>query len=236
MNQFKNIYLLVAFLLFGPVLHAQDQDQKLKDIIPSRFHFKMQVGIPTIVGNRALRQSFRGTYEGIANLQVRLFDNVHLGAHGSYTGFKVSGDKIAQVNTECRTAGGGFNVGYEKFSSPRVFWFVNIAAGYNFINYFRVQCPDSISPTLNYKALSYRPSVGFCYYSDANFSLGLSLSYNFLMNEFDPYAICLNNFKAYQKSDSKGYTNYFSVGVVLNFNLNKELFTAPDESDGEEDN
>ena len=208
----------------------------MKSIVPSRFHFKATVAIPTLVGNKALRQSFRGIYEGTANLQVRLFDNVHLGMHGSYTGFKISADKIANLNTECRTTGAGLNIGYEKFSSPRVLWFVNFATGYKWINYFRVQCPDSISPVLHNIAWSYKPSAGFCYYSDDNFSLGLSVSYTFLMNEFKPEDICLDNFRAYQPIDSKGMTNYFSIGVILNFNLRKDLFLSSGESDGEEDN
>ncbi len=228
----------IRFLFFFTLLalSAKAQEGEMKAIDPSRFQIKVNVAIPTLVSNKAIRQSFRGVYEGTANLQLRLFNGVYIGTHGSYTGFKVSGDKIANVNTECRTAGAGLNIGYEKFSMPRVLWFVNFASGYNWINYYRVECADSISPVRRNLAWSYRPSAGFCYYSDDNFSLGLSVSYTVLMNEFNPKNICLNNFKSYQANDSKGYTNYFSIGVVLNFNLRKELFNGSGESDGEEEN
>ena len=227
------------FFVHALVISAFAQDeQEMKAIVPSRFQFKANVAIPSLVGNKAIRASFRGVYEGTANLQVRLFNGVYMGAYGSYTGFKISPEKIANLNSECRTAGAGLNLGYEKFSMPRVMWYVNFASGYNWINYFRVQCPDSIAPELHHLAWSYRPSAGFCYYSDDNFSLGLSVAYTFLMNEFDPTSICLDKFKAYRPDDSKGYTNYFSIGVTLNFNLRKDMFNGngSSESDGEEDN
>ena len=225
--------LTLLFLCLFFTTKAQETE-KIPEL--SRFNFKVNVAIPTIVSNKALRNSFRGIYDAGANLQLRLFKGVYLGVLGNYTGFKIAGDKIALLNTECRTATSGLNLGYEKFSSPRIMWYVNIAAGYNWINYSKIQCTDSIHPVKNFQAWSYRPSAGFTYYSDNNFSLGLYGSYTILMNQFNADNLCLQDFGTFRASDSKGNTNYFSIGIVLNFNLRKDLFIGSEESDAEEEN
>ena len=135
--RFKFTALFFLLLITSARTKAQESE-KIPEL--SRFNFKLNVAIPSIVSNKALRNSFRGIYDAGANLQLRLFKGVYLGTAGNYTGFKISGDKIALLNTECRTATAGFNLGYEKFSSPRIMWYVNIAYGYNWINYYKIQC------------------------------------------------------------------------------------------------
>ncbi len=225
-------FFIAFFFIFASVSCIAQEVEKIPEL--SRFNLKLSVGIPTILGNKALKNSFRGVYDAGLNFQTRIFKGVYLGAHGNYTGFKIAVDKFNTLGTECQTATGGLNLAYEKFSSPRVSWFVNVAGGYNWINYSKVQCPDSISPIKKNVAFNLRPSAGFTYYSDDNFSLGLLVSYTILTNQFNPQAICLDDFATFKQNDSKGNTNYFSVGVVINFNLRKELFMGSTESDGEE--
>ena len=114
---------------------------------------------------------------------------------------------------------------------------MNFAAGYNWINYYKVELKDSLKPNTHFLALSYKPSAGFSYYSDDNFSLGLFAAYTFISNEFNPYDINLQKFTTYGKNDAQGITNFFTIGIVLNFNIRKELFLdSGGSSDDEEDN
>lgn len=232
----KSLVSVLFFLLIFLAFESKAQkEEKIPE--PSRFNFKLNVAIPTVSGNKAFRNSFRGIYDATANLQLRLFNGVYLGAQGNYTGFKISNDKIANINTECRIANGGINLGFEKFSSPRLAWYVNFAAGYNWINYYKVELKDSITPNTHFLAWSYKPSAGFSYYSDDNFSLGLFAAYTILTNEFNPRDINLQKFSSYGRNDANGLTNYFSIGIVLNFNIRKELFQESGSSaDDEEDN
>lgn len=231
MNKLLKIKVLALSALFCSNLQAQEQE---KIPVASRFNLKATVGIPTVVSNKALRNSFRGIYDAGLNFQIKLFSGLYTGIHGNYTGLKISNDKIALLNTECRISSGGINIGYEKFASPRVMWYANLAYGYNWLNYYKVECTDTgFVPKKDFIASSIRPMVGFSYYSDDNFSLGMFVSYTYLTNEFDPTAICLQKYSTYRKGDSTGNTSYISIGVVLNLNLRKDLFRS-DSSGGDE--
>lgn len=231
MNYLVKIAGLALSLFYCSNLQAQVQE---KIPVASRFNLKATVGIPTVVSNKALRNSFRGIYDAGLNFQIKLFSGLYTGIHANYTGLKISNDKIALLNTECRISSGGINIGFEKFASPRVMWYANLAYGYNWLNYYKVECSDTgFVPKKDFIASSIRPMAGFSYYSDDNFSLGMFVSYTYLTNEFDPTAICLQKYSTYKKGDSTGNTSYISVGVVLNLNLRKDLFRG-DSSGGDE--
>jgi hypothetical protein len=232
-KRLNRIIALFFLFLFPCGLTYAQETEKIPEL--SRFNLKATIAIPTILSNKALRSSFRGVYDAGLNYQTRVLNGIYLGVHGNYTGFKIAVDKFNTLGTELQTATGGLNIGYEKFSSPRITWFVNLAAGYNWMNFSKVQCPDSISPITKYQAWNFRPSAGFTYYADENFSLGMLASYTLFSNQFNPRAICLDEYGTFKQSESVGNTSYFSIGVVLNFNLRKGLFIGSTESDGEEE-
>jgi hypothetical protein len=234
-NLSLRIFITFSVLFAFFTAKAQTADaEKLPEL--SRFNAKFTVAIPTLLSNKALRTSFRGVYDAGLNLQTRVVKGMYVGAHGNFTGFKIAVDKFNALGTECQTLTAGLNIGYEKFSTPRVMWFVNLAGGYNWIEFNRVKCADSIRPILNHTAFNIRPSAGFNYYSDDNFSIGMIVSYTMLNYQFDPKSICLNEYGTFKANESNGNLSYFSVGVIINFNLRKDLFLNPNESEGEEEN
>ena len=229
----KCFFLIFTIAFYQPLVKAQS-DKKTPDF--SRFNAKVSVAIPTIIANRSFKNIFKGIYELELNLQCRLVKGFYLGIHGNYAGFKLD-DQISNIaNSECRISSSGFNVGFEKFSSPRILWYFNLGGGQNWFNYYKLPCADSVTAIISEKGLNVKPSLGFTYYSDDNFSIGMIASYTYLAHTFNPGNQCLQSFAKFKEADSKKSTQYFSIGILLNFNLRKALFQDNFESDGVEDN
>ena len=231
----SKILLFSVLLCFVFLNKTKAQEEETTVWNPSRFNFKINLDIPTIVSNKALRKSFTGVYDLNGNLQLRLLNHVYIGIDGNYTGFKIGANKIALIGTECRITTAAFNIGFEKKTNPKTLVYINANYGYNWIEYTKVACNDTIQPIKHNNAFSFRPTAGFCYYAEDNFSLGLDVSYTVLMNAFNPDNICLRKLKTYYPGDYKGNTSYFSIGLTLNFNLRKEMFSNSESDSGDEE-
>lgn len=186
MNKIKcTLITLIVFLSF--ISLAQDAK-----IVAPRYSIRFNCGIPKVISSQLFRNSFTGIVFGDANLNVKLFSNVFVGAGYTYTYLKTTPAlSNLGVYTNMQTQQGYLKVGYDHYLSDNQFVSFSVNAGYGYSSYQGIKyLNDSLKnrvPTY-FNSSFVEPQIGFYMVNDDGIALGLNLGYNFNFYKFDSRA------------------------------------------------
>lgn len=216
-------YLIITGLLLQASLVFSQESEKLS---PHPISIRASVNIPKVVANKAFRKSFNGVMNLNASVCFKTFSSFNAGLNYSFSQFDIPPVKIAGLRTELRVNNYGMKLCYDKYFSPKYFATFGANAGINMAHFIRDTCAKTPTHPIerSYNVGYIEPEFTLTFYVEPNFAIGFNLSYMMYMKEFDPYAICLNQFAAYEPNDMKGNTGHinFGFGFYIGFGKNKE--------------
>lgn len=212
---FSRFISLLTVVLLPFAVSAQDDNIK-------RFRFTTHANgaIPHAMNNKAFKRSFTGIYDITASFNVRLFSGFSAGIAGRFAEFKTPDNKIPGLNTYGQIYGGGLRLAYYHYISENNVLFAGITGGRANIHYFGLSCQNPSEPLQTLYSSTYlEPEAGIMFYVEGNFAIGVQLSYSAYDYVFDPYAICLNQHKAYLDTDLVGGTQNLNLGFGLTYSF-----------------
>lgn len=215
------ITFVSLLLLAGFPLSAQDDDNLPNNFKPPRFTIHANGTVPHPIRNKAFKRSFTGIYDISASFNVRLFSGFSAGIFGKFNEFKTPDNKIPGLNTYGQMYGGGVRLAYSHYLREKTMLYGGITAGEVYLHYYGVSClgPSTNPLQTEYFATFVEPEVGIAFFVEGNFAIGIHSSYDIYRYEFDPYALCLNQHKAYLDSDLPGNLQHLNIGFGLTYSF-----------------
>ena len=203
-TQHKLYWLLM--LSIYPCVDIIAQESVTKYHINDRADFS----VPHIKSNKALKNSFRGTYDVTPSINIPLFYGVFIG--GSYK-YSTASDKLGlptSSKAQYAISGGAIKLGYDHYINPTTLFTTAINYGMSSVH-FKNLPSDTVPPS--YKSSYIEPSLGFQFFIEDNFAIGVNLSY-VMLNQytFNPYRISFDPYKSFEANDLKGTTQYLNLG------------------------
>lgn len=198
------LYSLLLISICNYSLLAQESVNKY------RINLRADFSVPHIENNKALKNSFRGTYDVTPSVNAPLFYGIFIG--GSYK-YSTASDKLGlPTNSKAQYAisGGAIKLGYDHYINPTTLFTTAINYGISSIH-FKNLPSDTVPPS--YKSTYIEPSLGLLFFVEDNFAIGINLSY-VMLNQytFNPYRISFDPYKGFEGIDLKGTTQYLNLG------------------------
>lgn len=197
---------------------------------PFRFYTRAMGMVPHPVSNKAFRRSFTGIYDIHAGFSAEMLKGFTLGVDYNNQLWKTPDNKIPGLNSYAQFNEAGLRVGYQIMGGPTTMYYAGFTGGRAFIKYsglsYQNQNPNSSTvlpdPKTNYNSTYLEPELGVLFFTEGNFAIGLTVSWVFYDYVFDPYALYLNQHKAYQDSDLKGQMQQFNFGFSVTYGFKKK--------------
>jgi hypothetical protein len=212
----KITYLFFSLLATSAIAQDGGNDQDVRHAIYSPFRMTIRGNglVPHPVSNGAFRRSFNGIYDATFSVNVDVYKGINLGVMYQNSGFETPPNKIPQLNTKQQYNIGGVRLGYDYFILKSAVFSAAVNAGECYIKSYDIIPLKSTYPIRqNDKGVYVEPEVSISFYTDDNFGIGFNLSYEFIGNEFNPYALALDQHSiSYSESDLHGYTQNLSFG------------------------
>jgi hypothetical protein len=195
---------------------------------PFVFYARAMGMVPHPVSNKAFRRSFTGIYDAHAGFNAELIKGFTLGVDYNNQLWKTPDNKIPGLNSYAQFNEAGLRAGYQMMGNATTMYYVGFTGGRAFIKYsglsyqtqnFNAPLPP---PKTNYSGTYLEPELGVLFFTEGNFAIGLNVSWAFYDYVFDPYAIYLNQHKAYDDSDLKGQLQQFNFGFSMTFGFKKK--------------
>lgn len=222
------------FVLFSFIVMAQDDvqpsssnDEAMPAIKKQYYLFSPRVSItvPHPMGNKAFRKSFVGVYEVSGGLNMMVFKGAFIGVTYKNGAFKVTENKIHDLEARMQFNNAGIKVGGDFFVSDknRVIFSAAITAGRNWTNYydFRSKVAGTKPAIKGFSANYMEPEVNLFFLVEPHFGIGATISYSFFNQNFDPYELCLNEWAQFDKTNP-GNINYLSFGFGFYYSFLKK--------------
>jgi hypothetical protein len=199
----KIITVILLALFFGEgEVCAQDKKK-----VPTSF--KMDFKLPNTMSNRAFDQVVDGISDVNISYQFPLYKNLTLGFGMKHAFYKIDDLAITELtNGKANTFAPFARLTYEKWVSERIFFDVGVNGGYSFMFYESETCesPHKIS------APHIEPHAGIYMMSNENLGFGIIVAYNFILADFTPEYLCLDDFSGFSEADTKGISQTLSFG------------------------
>lgn len=220
-NMFKRLFNLVFSFLFLTQAFSQD-----KEPLP-RFSIRAAFTNPIVVSSQAYRKSFKGLVDGGLTLNLRLFGNFGIGI--GYKAAMFEGDDFFKkdnfLKTQEQVHDGVFRMGFDYPTGPKSFITLSLNSGFGFHKYTSVKAArDSLDgkyPT-EYTAGFIRPEFSANFLVEDNFAFGIFLSYNMVLNTFDPRLPCFDTYIPYSQYRNKAYPGWISFGFGFYYGAKKK--------------
>lgn len=202
------IAFFIAFILVAAcVCTAAAQTEK-----DNRISIRASCAVPHPLGNGALRRSMTGIYYATFSATARPFSGLHVGAVYSNGLYKTAANKLSDVPTALQVNNVGARVGYDHYFSEITFFSASVNAGRSYGKFTGVRCKDPQEVDTKYSAEYFEPELNLYFIVDPNFAIGVNLSSTFISHQFDPYAVCFNQYKGYSDRDLRGNTMSVNFG------------------------
>lgn len=212
-------YITLLLLAFAPAAYAQDDGPiGNTDVADARFLIHVNGAVPHGIGNVAFKRSFTGIYDVSSSFNVRLFSGFTVGISGRFNQFKTTDNKIPGLNTYAQIIGGGGRISYYHFLKETTAAYGGVNVGFSNIHYTGLSCLNNTQPEKTKSNARYiEPELGILFFIEGDFSIGLHTSLPLYNYQFDPYAICLNQHKAYLDSDRVGNLRHLNFGFSVSY-------------------
>lgn len=195
------------------------------------FSSQFLLTVPNPVANKAFRKTFVGIYEVGGSITLSVFKNIFIGATFSNLAFKVDNAVIQEyrpvINIKETTprviiynaavsVGADFRLGV----SNRIIFSTTLSAGQSYVKYNDFICKDpgkSVAIT-DFKAPYFGATASLCFLVQPNWGIGPTLGYSIVQQQFDPHALCLDDWESYPATN-EGVTQYIKFGFVVYYNF-----------------
>lgn len=177
-----------------------------------------------IATNKAFKRSFTGVYDITAAYDVQVFHGVQVGLAYHHSLWKTPDNKIPSLNTYCQTHHGGLRVGYDHVLSETTVAYFGLSALTGQAHFYGISyTPDTAHVPLvtRFRYKTMEADAGVYFYTEGNFALGIHIAAVFTNFNFDPYALYLDQHKAYVASDLEGNVANINFGFDLVFSFLK---------------
>lgn len=234
MNTFCK-YLFCLFLLTAPfAAAAQDDDDTVpatantsgedQPPAPKQYYLlspRVSVTVPHPMSNHAFHKSFVGIYELSMGLNAYVYKGLFIG--GTYKAglLKITENKIADYNASMYINNAGVKLGTDAYvgEQNRVIFSAAVTGGKNWTHYGGLVAkePGRVIPT-SYSCFYLEPEMNMYFLIESNFGIGVTVSYSIFDHTFDPYALALNDWAQFSKTNT-GSTQYLSFGFGFYYSL-----------------
>jgi len=219
------IYLSISVFCF-----SQKPDQRNALIT-----VRATVGIPKTLSSKMFRTSFQGLYEANLSVNIRVINNVYLGAGYQNTHFQNNKNvfvyyraKQGTLSYNTRQLGHGLflKLGYDKFFSETGYFSFSANGGYMLNNYLNVNADtsDYNAPFAGEKfnAVYFQPEVSANFIVDRHLSFSLMMSYTTMFRKFDPKVPRFNQFEEIRTTRNNYFMGWLCFGVGFNILINRK--------------
>jgi hypothetical protein len=219
----NRIILIFLFSFFSFAAIAQDEeegpgpevDNHLDHVMHSPYRLSVRVNtlIPHPVSNGAFRRSFNGVYDLTGSVNLEVFQGFNVGVMYKNALFITPANKIPGLNTKEQYNAAGLRLGYDYYVTR-----IAVFSGCLNVGQCYMKSEDVIvlqpSPYIQQydQGFYIEPEVALSFYTEDNFAIGFNVSYEIITNQFNPYALALEQHNSYSASDLNGYTQNFSIG------------------------
>lgn len=181
--------------------------------VPVKASIRLEAGIPAALTNSLFRHTFKGIYSLSLNPNYNIGSKFFFGPVGNYRRFKVVPRKLKDVNTIFDQYSLGGRIGYIHFYSDYASVGVSAQAQMERGHYFRLACLDKVNH--KFGGFSYTPQFFVNFLADENFMIGGMVSATFDDYDFDPYSICLDQYRNFTEDEHKDKLVYLNIGFSL---------------------
>jgi hypothetical protein len=207
--------ILFAIAVFPALATCAQEEKTTKGTL--RFDFM----VPQPISNGAFKKSFTGILDIGTGVYLNV-KSVVLGVNGRYKQFQVPANKINNTITTMQSVyNGGISLGWDHFRSEKTLFTPGLNIGYNWMQFSRITCQTETPGQKNYTGVNLEPFFKIDWMIDDGFGIGVMASYNVLNWEFNPDAVCLNEFKTFYDKDYHGLTQSFSFGFCAYYDWSK---------------
>lgn len=223
-----NMSFLRFFLFVFAILTAQHSlSQTAYEPLPYRMSLRIEGGVPHPTGSRAFRLSFSGVYELGASYSIEILRGFTAGIGYKNTLWKTPDNKIPGLNVYGQVHNFGLRVSYDRRVSRTAFLYGALTAGRSFMNYTGVVCRSNAAndPSIllnEYQFNTIEPQFGCYFFTEGHFAIGLQTGFTITNYSFDPYRICLNQYRPFSPGDEKGNLLQFSIGIQVVYGFVKK--------------
>lgn len=223
MNKCYLYYIIViCFLSAGNVAFAHDDTPNRKEYF--LFSTRAAITVPHPIANGAFKKTFVGIYNINVDFNTFIYQGFYIGATYKNNLFKITPTKIADYNRDSvgnlnpypsmHSNAAAIKVGYDMYlgDENRIVYTISTAVGQYWSKYDNFVSKTAGKKSITKSSTTYiEPEMSLNFLVDPNLAIGVNISYTMLNTNFDPYELCLNDWKAYSKSN-EGDTRYLNFG------------------------
>lgn len=234
---YKYLFLLI-FTLVTFVSKAQDSIPSADSVViesqilpkaNNLFSSRLSFTVPNPTGNKAFNKSFVGIYQLNGSMNMSLYKGIFVGVTFSNALLQIDKNVIPNktyakqpfMNTYTAAVklGSDWYVG----ENNRMIFSADVSVGQSFVKYSAFVCKDPAKniKLTDFKSLYGATEISMIFLVEPNWGIGPIISYSLIKRSFDPYELCLEEWKSYGTSNS-GATQYLSFGFVAYFNFFKK--------------
>lgn len=228
------LFILFVFISFSAL--AQDDNEATStdskdEAMPALkkeyyvFSPRVQIMVPHPISNKAFRKTFVGVYEVTAGLNIMVFKGAFIGVVGKTGAFKVTENKIPDMEANMQFHNAGIKVGTDMFvgDKNRMIFSAAVTAGKNwtYFNSFNAKTANTPDPIKGFNTSYVEPELNLYFLVEPNFGIGATLSYSFWNQQFNPYALNLNEWAQFDK-ENPGNIQHLSFGFGFYYSFLKK--------------
>lgn len=195
---------------------------KANNLFSSRLSFT----VPNPTANKAFVKSFVGIYQVNASMNMALYKGVFIGVAFSNALLQIDKNVIPNKTYAkqpfMNTYNAAVKIGFDRYigENNRIIFSADVSVGQSFVKYSAFVCKDPAKNIENtdYKSPYGSTEVSMIFLVEPNWGIGPTFSYGLINRSFDPYALCLDDWRSYSTTNS-GATQYLSFGFVCYFNF-----------------
>lgn len=187
--------------------------------VPVKGSIRLEAGIPASVSNYLFRHTFKGIYSLSLNPNFHIGSKFFAGPVGNYRRFKVVPRKLKDVNTIFDQYSVGGRVGYIHFYSDYASVGISMQGQMERGHFFKLACTDKVNQKFN--SFSYTPQFFVNFLADENFMMGGMVSLTFDEYDFDPYSICLEQYRNFTDEEHSDKLLYLNIGFSMVYYFTK---------------
>ena len=231
---------MLLFSFSSLVLFSQDQNdddddddgfpaiQTSNDVGHKNYYVfspRVNVTVPHPIADKSFKKCFVGIYEVNGSLNIMLYKGLFIG--GSYKNglMQITEKKIPnyeasmEIDNIAGKIGGDFYVGEKN----RIVFSSALSYGQNLTHYYGLVAkdPHKVVSNTSFKCTFLEPEFNLYFLVEANFGVGVTITYTVYDHTFDPYELSLNDWAGFD-NPSTGSTENLSFGFSFYYSFLKK--------------
>ncbi|MGZ3884484.1 MAG: hypothetical protein ACXVPQ_07175 [Bacteroidia bacterium] len=218
----RPLITIIVLLVFCTPFFSQEERKPLPLV-----NIRASCTIPKAVSSQAFRISYSGVYDANVSLNFKLGNNFNIGLGYENAFFN---DQLyfrqKGLNTRLQEHNGFVRVGIDRmFVERRGFYSFSVSSGYSFNKYTDVvHSQDSLNGKFPNSFATYfvKPEVALNFLVEESFAFGISLSYNYCFNVYDPAYNAFGEYISYKQYRNKANMGWISFGFGFYYGFKKK--------------